>query len=93
CRDASEPHGVTVVDSNGVHATRIRYCFCKGFPNYITQIMQARLFPGTVSVPRTIFTFRVLDEFQEHHLASKKAAHDYIGALRRLTDGVSTHKV
>ncbi|KAJ3766473.1 hypothetical protein FB446DRAFT_794081 [Lentinula raphanica] len=93
CRNASEPHGVTVVDSNGVHATRIRYCYCKGFPNYITQLMQARLFPGTVSVPRTIFTFRVLDEFQEHHLASKKAAYDYIGALRRLTDGVFTHKV
>ncbi|KAJ3710758.1 hypothetical protein C8R42DRAFT_596813 [Lentinula raphanica] len=93
CSNPSAPHGVTIVDTNGVHATRIRYCYCEGHPDYISQLMQARLFPGTVSLPRTLFTFRVLDEFQEHHLASKKAAYDYIGALRRLTDGAFTHAV
>ncbi|KAJ3762551.1 hypothetical protein EV360DRAFT_67003 [Lentinula raphanica] len=93
CLNASEPHGVTIVDSNGVHATRIRYCYCEGFPNYTTQLMRARLFPGTMSIPRTIFTFRVLDEFQEHHLASKKAAYDYVGALQRLSDGAFTLEV
>ncbi|KAJ3760135.1 hypothetical protein EV360DRAFT_81473 [Lentinula raphanica] len=93
CPNASEPHGVTIVDSNGVHATRIRYCFCEGFPNYTMQLMRARLFPGTIAIPRTIFTFRVLDEFQEHHLASKKAAYDYVGALQRLSDGAFTLEV
>ncbi|KAJ3833141.1 hypothetical protein F5878DRAFT_665910 [Lentinula raphanica] len=93
CRNPSAPHGVTIVDTNGVHATRIRYCYCEGHPDYIGQLMRAWLFPGTVSLPRTLFTFRVLDEFQEHHLASKKAAYDYIGALWRLTDGAFTHAV
>ncbi|KAJ3774979.1 hypothetical protein FB446DRAFT_638781 [Lentinula raphanica] len=93
CPNASGTHGVTIVDSNGIHATCIHYCFCKGFPNYPTQLMRARLFPGTITLPRMIFTFCVLDEFQEHHLASKKAAYDYIGALQRLSDGVFTHEV
>ncbi|KAJ3833367.1 hypothetical protein F5878DRAFT_546684, partial [Lentinula raphanica] len=93
CSNPSPPHGVTIVDTNGVHATRIRYCFCDGQPNYVNQLMRARLFPGTISLPRTLFTFRVLDEFQEHHLASKKAVYDYVGALRRLTDGAFTHEV
>ncbi|KAJ3765495.1 hypothetical protein FB446DRAFT_709415 [Lentinula raphanica] len=30
---------------------------------------------------------------KEHHLASKKAAYDYIGALRRLSDGAFTSEV
>lgn len=38
-------------------------------------------------------TFQALDEFNEHHLASKKAAYDYIAALRRLTDGAFTPAV
>ncbi|KAJ3825993.1 hypothetical protein F5880DRAFT_1477138, partial [Lentinula raphanica] len=93
CNNPSAPHGVTIVDTNGIHATRIRYCFCDGQPDYVTQLMRARLFPGTLSLPRTLFTFRVMDEFQEHHLASKKAVYDYVGALQRLTDGAFTLEV
>lgn len=93
CRSPSPPQKVTVVDTNGIHSTRLAYCFCDGYPDYVEQLMNVHLFPATVKSPRTMMTFRVLDEFNEHHLASKKAAYDYIGALQRLTDGAFTPDV
>lgn len=93
CLNKGKRQKVTVVHSNGIHSTRITYCYLGGDPNYVEQLMQARLFPATVKVPRTMMTFQSLDEFNEHHLASKKAAYDYIAALRRLTDGAFTPEV
>ncbi|KAE9384315.1 hypothetical protein BT96DRAFT_1008199 [Gymnopus androsaceus JB14] len=93
CRSPAPPQKVTVVDTNGIHSTRLSYCYCDGYPDYVEQLMNVRLFPATLRSPRTMMTFRVLDEFHEHHLASKKAAYDYVGALRRLTDGAFTPDV
>ena len=76
----------TVVDSNGVHGTRLSFCGCLGAGGKIKQLMKARLFPATTRDPKTAFTFKVLKEFHLHNLESKKAAYDYLGAIRRLTD-------
>ncbi|KAJ3816622.1 hypothetical protein F5880DRAFT_1512500, partial [Lentinula raphanica] len=81
CLNASEPHGVTIIDSNGVHATHIRYCYCEGFPNYTTQLMQARLFPGTI--------FKNTISPQRRRLMTIV----YVGALQRLSDGAFTLEV
>lgn len=76
----------TVVDTNGVHATRIGFCACLGCSSKVDQLMCARLFPATTRDPQTAFTFTTLIDFHLHNLESKKAAYDYLGALRRLTD-------
>ncbi|KAF9066588.1 hypothetical protein BDP27DRAFT_1227307 [Rhodocollybia butyracea] len=55
--------------------------------------MKARLFPASAKDPRTLITFQALDDYTEHHLASKKSSYDYIGALRRLSDGFSTEAI
>lgn len=55
--------------------------------------MRARLFPATTQDPRTAFSFAVLKQFHLHNLESKKAAYDYLGALRRLTDNAFTADV
>ncbi|KAE9384435.1 hypothetical protein BT96DRAFT_892463 [Gymnopus androsaceus JB14] len=87
------PYKMTIVHTNGVHATRIRHCYCDGSPDYVKQCMMARLFPATPKNPRTLMTFCVLDEYHEHNLSSKLSAYDYVGALRRLTDGAFTAEV
>ncbi|KAF7371602.1 CxC2 domain-containing protein [Mycena venus] len=55
--------------------------------------MQSRLFPGSTREPRTAYTFTVLKESAMHHLESKRAAYDYLGALMRLTDNSFTADV
>lgn len=55
--------------------------------------MRARLFPATTQDPRTAFSFAILKQFHLHNLESKKAAYDYLGALRRLTDNAFTADV
>jgi hypothetical protein len=92
CASKEQPSPFTVVDSNGVHSTRIRFCVCSSDDRSI-QLANAGLFPATAEKPETAFTFAVLDEFQTHNLQSKVAAYDYILALRRLTDNVATHRV
>ncbi|KAJ6609659.1 hypothetical protein B0H10DRAFT_2225674 [Mycena sp. CBHHK59/15] len=55
--------------------------------------MQARLFPASTREPQTAFTVNMLKCFQLHNLESKKAAYDYLGAIRRLTDNSFTADV
>ncbi|KAF7378004.1 CxC2 domain-containing protein [Mycena sanguinolenta] len=82
---------VTVVHGNGVHSTRLSFCGCREMPPYkIRQLMHARLFPATTKDPHTMFTISMLKEFQLHNLEYKKAAYDYLGALRRLSDNSFT---
>ena len=83
----------TVVDTNGIHATHLAFCGCLKCGSKIEQLMRARLFPATARDPRTAFTFATLNNFHIHTLESKKAAYDYLGALRRLTDNSFTADV
>lgn len=81
----------TVVDDNGIHSTRLAFCGCYELPpNKVRQLMRARLFPASTREPQTAFTVNMLKQFQLHNLESKKAAYDYLGAIRRLTDNSFT---
>lgn len=84
----------TVIDGNGIHSTRLSFCGCREQPpNKIKQLMRARLFPATTRDPHSAFTVNMLKQFQLHNLESKKAAYDYLGAIRRLTDNSFTADV
>ncbi|KAF7331346.1 CxC2 domain-containing protein [Mycena kentingensis (nom. inval.)] len=77
----------TLVDSNGVHSTRLVYCGCREQPpNKVRQLLRAGFFPASTREPITAFTLHVLREFQLHNFEAKKAAYDYVKALRRLSD-------
>ncbi|KAF6752521.1 hypothetical protein DFP72DRAFT_1133715 [Ephemerocybe angulata] len=76
-----------IVDTNGIHSTRIEYCHCLDAPEKAEQLLQARLFPATFRQCRMAFTFGVLDSYHVHHLESAESAYDYIASLRHLTDG------
>jgi len=55
-------HGrpTTVVHTNGMHETVIRYCHCLEAPLEPFQLIEAGLFPSTLDQPATTFTFEVL---------------------------------
>ncbi|KAF9070268.1 hypothetical protein BDP27DRAFT_1221007 [Rhodocollybia butyracea] len=93
CRNPGNGQKVTIVHTNGIHGTRLSYCYCRGDPDMVEQLMKARLFSASAKDPRTLITFQVLDEYTEHHLASKKSSYDYIGALCRLSDGFATESI
>jgi hypothetical protein len=82
-----------IVDTNGIHQTKIRFCTCEGFADRPDQLMHAELFPATMKQPTTAFTFRVLRQFHLQHLEGKVSAYDFIGALRRLTDSAFPQRV
>ncbi|KAJ7828326.1 hypothetical protein B0H13DRAFT_2373260 [Mycena leptocephala] len=84
----------TVVDHNGVHATQLAFCGCRELPpNKVRQLMRSRLFPATMKETKTAFTFTLLKQCHLHNLEAKKAAYDYMGALRRLTNNSFTADV
>ncbi|KAF9066254.1 hypothetical protein BDP27DRAFT_1227801 [Rhodocollybia butyracea] len=93
CQNPGNGCKVTVVHTNGIHGTCLSYCYCRGDPDMVEQLMKARLFPALAKDPRMLITFQALDDYTEHHLASKKSSYNYIGALRRLSDGFSTEAI
>jgi CxC2 like cysteine cluster associated with KDZ transposases len=83
----------TIVDVNGIHSTRLRFCYCFGSGARARQLTRARLFPATIEQPVTAFTFDVLKQFHIHSFESKKSVFDYVGALRRMTNNYRTELV
>jgi len=76
-----------LVDTNGIHNTKIRLCECSSASHDpVEQLMSAGLFPATLKQPRMAFTFRVLRQAHLMNLESKAAMYDFVGTLRRLTD-------
>ncbi|KAJ7067667.1 hypothetical protein C8F01DRAFT_1342934 [Mycena amicta] len=84
----------TAVDLNGIHSTRLAFCGCREQPpNQVRQLLRAGLFPASTRKPLTAFTINVLKQFQLHNFESKKAAYDYLKAIRRLSDNMFTSDV
>ncbi|KAJ7815199.1 hypothetical protein B0H14DRAFT_3746508 [Mycena olivaceomarginata] len=94
CKDPTPVRIFTIADGNGVHSTKLAFCDCQEQPpNKIRQLMRSGMFPATAKDPHTAFTINMLKDFQLHNFESKKAAYDYLGAIRRLTDNSFTADV
>jgi hypothetical protein len=77
-----------VVDKSGVHRIRIIPCTCPNAPKdnerYI-HYLQMGLFPASLQNIKTVFTFRVLNDFRMDNLECKTAALNYWHKIVRLT--------
>ncbi len=82
-----------IVDLNGVHDTKVRFCGCLPKLDRASQLLKHRLFPATMSRPKMAFTFQLLEFFNILHLESKINPFDFIGSIRRMTDNVFTDNV
>ncbi|KAF9028690.1 hypothetical protein BDZ89DRAFT_1038898 [Hymenopellis radicata] len=76
----------TMVDPNGIHATRVRFCHCSGDPDRVAQLMKLGLFPATSTQPETAFTFAVMRQHQEFRVRAKVSTHDFVMNLAFATD-------
>ncbi|KAF8965358.1 hypothetical protein BDZ97DRAFT_1904028 [Flammula alnicola] len=82
-----------IIDCNGIHNTKVRFCGCPGSLDRAKQLLAHGLFPATLARPQMAFTFQLLETFHILHLKSKIAKYDFVGALRRLTDNAFVHNV
>ncbi|PBK64172.1 hypothetical protein ARMSODRAFT_864217, partial [Armillaria solidipes] len=48
-----------IIDCNGIHSTRMHFCYCNREPDRVKQLMAMGLFPATTDLPATAFTFKV----------------------------------
>lgn len=84
---------MTIVDITGIHQIPVCFCSCDAsIPPHI-QLLRLGLYPVSHDRPRTVFTFRVLDDYHEDNLESKKAAQKYYNKLKRITDNAFTSEI
>ncbi|KAK7015175.1 hypothetical protein VNI00_019169 [Paramarasmius palmivorus] len=83
------PTKFTVVHTNGMHRVRVQYCQC-GQAGGLSQMRQQLLcyewYPATTKIPKTAFTFRLLEHFHAMTLVSKVTAYDYYRGMENLTN-------
>lgn len=83
-----------IVDLNGVHKTKVAFCACIGrTQDPFNHLLQARLFPATISAPQIGFTFTLLKDFHLNTLTSKKSPYDYLMAIRQKTSNTFVEDV
>ena len=78
---------LTVVDTTGIHQIQARYCRCSQsscVTEYL-QLLEVGLYPASINQPRTVFTFRVLDDYDLLNLEAKTTPQQYLFKLQRLT--------
>jgi hypothetical protein len=83
----------SVDDINGVHQTRIRFCWCHGPPDKSAQLKLHRLFPSTSKDSQSAFTFALLKLYSIQTMQGKISATDFFASLRRTTDNANPDNV
>lgn len=82
-----------VIDADGIHSIALNYCGCqKAVPQY-TQLLRARLFPATVTQPKTAATFRVLETYQTLSNVAKISGYEFVMAVTRRMDNTRPAQV
>ena len=77
---------LTLVDTSGFHKLLVVWCTCKGqHLDRDLQLLDLRLFPASSADIKTVFSFRVLDDYQTNNLECKASAYQYHQKLKRTT--------
>lgn len=84
--EGTMPLMLDVVDLNGVRACMVQYCRCGDAGNKWEQLLQIDLFPATVKMTATAFSFSLLKHFDLLSSISKITAMDFVTTIRRTTN-------
>lgn len=84
---------MVVVDTSGVHELPVVSCACHDSPPLDIQLLRLGLYPATTARPKTLFTFRVLDDVLLTTKECKTSIQNYYNKLRRVTDDLFPHSV
>jgi hypothetical protein len=77
---------LVIVHSTGVFQHTVRWCTCSSAPKHDIQLLRSALFPASMKLPHTAFTFDVLDHFYFDSMECKTSANSFFMKLRRLTN-------
>ena len=84
---------IVVVDIEGVHELPFTFCACPNAPRDDIQLLELGYYPATSTLPKTVFTPRLLDDFLLSNKECKTAARNYYNKLRRTTNAAFPHMV
>ncbi|KAL6299003.1 hypothetical protein BKA93DRAFT_820101 [Sparassis latifolia] len=80
-----------ILDTNGIHEVGLDSCDCEMAEIHTTQLLQARLFPATLTNPKTAATFALCQFAHLLSTQSKMSGYEFYQSLARLTDNTSVH--
>lgn len=86
CPRAELAHSFTLVDTNGIHATAIRFCRCTTAGEDYHQLLQARIFQGSIKDPKTGYTLGLLEHYRQARNQGKGSGYNFVRVLQRLAD-------
>ncbi|KAI6033374.1 hypothetical protein EDC04DRAFT_2868870 [Pisolithus marmoratus] len=86
---------MTIVHTEGIFTHQISGCNCPGSDpiQWHLELLWQRLFPASISKPKTAFTFDVLDHFLIDALECKTSAMSFYQKLKRFTNNAFTERV
>jgi hypothetical protein len=84
---------MVIIDKSGVHRLEVRCCDCPNAMSPDIQMFRHGFFPASFNRPKTVFTFRVLDDFLLDNLECGTSALNYYSKLRRMTSSMFPHLV
>ena len=83
-----------ILDLDAVHEVALDFCGCGGTSlDHVSQLMERRLFPATVTQPKTAATFRLLEFFEVLQYESKISPFEVFTTISRLTDNTGLLEV
>ena len=78
---------IVVVHTNGIHHIPFHFCACAGRGDTkLERLLEAKLFPTTTQVHRTVFTFQALQEHNLDNLECQTSAYHFCKKLQRMTN-------
>ncbi|KAF8056174.1 hypothetical protein FPV67DRAFT_1432087 [Lyophyllum atratum] len=81
-----------IIDSHGVHEVALDFCKCERGIDDPLQLLRARLYPATGTIPKTAATFNCLKHFQLLSFESKCSAYEFFNSVSRETDNTGLLK-
>ena len=79
---------MTIVHTNGIFTHEVSWCHCPGADSksWHLELLRERLFPASITKPKTAFSFEVLDHFLIDALECKTSAMSFYQKLKRITN-------
>jgi len=95
CPASSPPSELTIIDVNGWHKLRIKFCKC-GASNvsdeHYRQLLRMRWYPASFHRPKTAFTFDILETYHKMTLQGKLNLYDFYHAIMQKSDNQGRSK-
>ncbi|THU98527.1 hypothetical protein K435DRAFT_660771, partial [Dendrothele bispora CBS 962.96] len=93
CASLAPRKTLVALDVTGIHMLDVLYCNYFQAQDEVRQLLRSQLYPATLSFPRTVATFRLLEHFQLLSFVPKASAKEYYTSLEHMTDNASSVNV